>query len=113
IGTNAMMVAFADFLMTDLLFTALALIVLALCSSDRHRRTPGREALIAGLVSFAILTRSVGVALTAAVAIDALWEKRYRAAIIRALVPGLAFAAWTLWAANHRLNQSILIDYYQ
>lgn len=112
IGTNAMMVAFADFLMTDLLFTALALIVLALCS-DRHRRTPGREALIVALVSFAILTRSVGVALTAAVAIDALGEKRYRAAIIRALVPGLAFAAWTLWAANHRLNQSILIDYYQ
>ena len=113
VGTNAMLVAFADFLMTDLLFTALALIVLLLCSSTRNGTTRGREMIIVGLLSFAILTRSLGVALTAAVVLDAVWQKRYRSAIFRALVPGLVFGTWMLWAANHRLNQSILIDYYQ
>ena len=113
IATNAMFVAFADYLMSDLLFTALALMVLVLCSSARNSTTRTREAIIVGLVSFAVLTRSLGVALAAAVVLDSILEKRYRSAIVRALVPGLVFGAWMLWAAIHRLNQSALIDYYQ
>jgi len=113
VGTNAMVVAFADYLMTDLLFTALALIVLVLASSDRNGNTRGREAMIVGLLSVAVLTRSVGIALAAALVLDSLWQKRYRPAIVRALVPGLVFGTWMLWAANHKVNQSVLIDYYQ
>jgi len=113
VGTNAMFVAFADYLMTDLLFTALALMVLVLCSSARNSTTRRGEAIIVGLVSFAILTRSLGVALAAAMVVESVCQKRYRSAIFRALVPGSVFGTWMLWAANHKLNQSVLIDYYQ
>jgi hypothetical protein len=113
IGTNVMFIGFADYLMTDLLFTALALLVLVLCSSARNSTTRSGEAIIIGLLSLAILTRSLGVALTAAMVLDCVWQKRYRTAIVRALVPGLVFGTWMLWGANHRLNQSVLLDYYQ
>jgi hypothetical protein len=113
IGTNAMFVAFADYLLSDLLFTALAVMVLVLCSPARNSTTRTREAILIGLMSFAILTRSLGVSLTAAVVLESMLEKRYRSAMLRAMVPGLVFGAWVLWAGNHRLNQSGLIDYYQ
>jgi hypothetical protein len=113
IGTNAMFVAFADYLMTDLLFTALVLMVLVLCSSVHNRTTSRREAMIIGLLCFAILTRSLGVALTGALVLDAVFQRRYRSAMFRALVPALVFGTWALWAATHKLNQSVLIDYYQ
>lgn len=113
LGTNPMLVSFANYLMSDVLFTALVVIVLAIWMRYGHSSDFRRELLTLSLVSMAILTRSVGISLAAAIVLDCVWRGERRRALLHATVGMLVFGTWMAWGTAHRAHGSTLVDYYQ
>jgi hypothetical protein len=110
LGTSPALVSFADFTMSDVLFTAVAVWVFALF--EAHKPTVRSESLIAILAAVAILTRSVGVAITGAIAVECMSRKQPRRAGIHLLVGIVTSACWFWWAGGSRELPSPLIAYY-
>ncbi|MBP1685292.1 MAG: hypothetical protein H6Q33_1435 [Deltaproteobacteria bacterium] len=113
VGTNPGIVAFADYTMTDTLF--LTLVVWVLVCHGRIAKEPGRgrEALLSLLTCAAILTRSVGVCLGAAIVIEYLVSRRLRLAAFHAAVYTAVCAAWYVWGLEYRSPVGTIIAYYQ
>ena len=113
LATSPMVVGFANFTMTDVLLTMLVVCIVLLWGPSGASMPVRREAAVVTVTAVAILTRSVGIALAAAIAVDCLLRgQRVRAA----LHGGVAFAvlaSWMLWASMHRADSSLLIAYYQ
>ncbi|HEX5108475.1 MAG TPA: hypothetical protein VFV95_08520 [Vicinamibacterales bacterium] len=110
--TNPGMVSFADFTMTDVLFTTLVTVALALWGRGAPRAYGGMALL--AIVAIALLTRSVGISLVAAIVFVSAVQRRYRESLVYAAVAFAIMASWTLWGRLHRGgDRSVLVDYYQ
>ena len=113
LGTNPMLVAFADYLMTDVMFTALVASALALWMHNADSSSVKRDIGGALLVGVVILTRSVGIALAAAVTLTLAWRREYVRAALHGGTALIVFGAWMTWASLHKVESSPLVAYYQ
>jgi len=113
LATNPMLVGFSDYTMTDVLFTALAVWIVWLWGSSGSEMSLRGEATVVAVSAVALLTRSVGVALTTAIVLDCLLQRQRARAALHAGMALIVLTAWFLWASMHRANDSPLIAYYQ
>jgi hypothetical protein len=112
LGTSPGVIGFCDFTMSDVLFLSLVTSTLAVdASSSRERWTV--EAAVAALTAAALLTRSVGVCLAAAVVLERLLRRRWRAAILHAATSVLVAGAWAACASFSRdRGAGPVLEYY-
>ena len=105
-ATALPLVTVATVLFAEPLF--LGLLVGACWAGDAARASPERRrafllALLAGLLAgAAALTRSLGVAVIAGVALSLLVARRPRAALIAGAAGAACLVPWVLWVARHR-----------
>lgn len=111
--TSPMVVGFANFTMTDVLFTTLVVFSVVLWGRSGALMPVRREAAVVAVTAVAILTRSVGIALAAAIAVDCLLRRQRARAVLHGGVALSVLSAWMAWASMHRAGTSPLIAYYQ
>src|SRR5262245_10128998 len=109
--TNPGIMSFADYTTTDVCFTMLVTVSVVLWGRGEPRRR--EELALLALIAIAILIRSVGISLAAALVVMSLIQRRYRQSLLYATVAIVAMTSWTLWASLHRSSGSVLLDYYQ
>ena len=113
LGTTPGVVAFANYTMSDVLFlTLIVWVLVAACVANRSPRW-SPHALVAGLTAIAILSRSVGICLVAAVVLDRLMSRDVRRAVLHASAMGVVFGIWYVWGMVVAGSASSLIGYYQ
>ena len=113
LGTTPGVVTFADYTMSDILFLAIAVWCLVASGSTTRPANPRRHVVLAALTAVAILSRSVGVCLTAAAVLDQLIPGNRRWAAFHAAVGAVTFGVWNLWAASAVGPANPIVSYYQ
>lgn len=111
LAPNPALVDAAGRAMSEPVFTALLLATLVALATGPHASR--RFALAGACAMAAALTRSIGVALIAAVVLDALLATRWRAAAALSVASALtvgAWFAWTLWAPETAPGSSYVAD---
>ena len=109
--TNPGIMSFADYTTTDVCFTMLVTVSLVLWGrGELHTR---EELALLAMIAIAILTRSVGISLAAAVVVMNLIRRRYKQSLVYATIAIVLMTSWTLWASLHRIRGSVLLAYYQ
>jgi hypothetical protein len=113
LGTSPSVLVLSDFTLTDLPFLALAACTLWARASEGPRENWYGEFGVAALVAAALLTRSIGVCLAAAIVADRLLRRRWRAALLHFATATIVALAWTGWASLSRSPRAgPLLDYY-
>ena len=113
LATNPTLVGLANYTMTDVLFTTLVVSTVLLWGRSGASMPVWREASVVAISVAAMLTRSVGVALAAAIAVDCLLRRQRARAALHGGVAFAVLSAWMLWSSAHRVGISPLIAYYQ
>ena len=113
LGTTPGVVTFADYTMSDVLFLTLVVWVLVAPGVASGLPRLSSHALVAMLTATAILSRSVGICLAAAVVLDSLMSQDVRRAVLHASAMGAVFGVWYVWGMVVGGSSSPLVGYYQ
>ncbi len=112
LGTSPAMVGFANYTMTEVLFTALVTLILLLWGRGDGMVCRRNEAAILAATALATLTRSVGIAITVALMADALIHRQWKRALLHATWGFGILTAWMVWARLNREPSFVLLSYY-
>jgi hypothetical protein len=100
-------------LLSETLFAALATASLLMLRRMEQRSIPAGAVCAAGLaIGLTLLTRAAGLALLAAAGAALLRKRRFRDAILLALVAAAVYAPWIWWTAAHPYSGNATGAYY-